>query len=99
MEATVLVNNSFCNKGQSFCFSALDLTRVHLTDQVPLYLASLPGAHVRDGHGHHGINVFYGQAAAAGRLFFYAFWPSTTQPPAWRKTCTAMLGFTGTFGD
>lgn len=50
-------------------FFALELTS---SSDVPgsTFLALYPEAHFRDGHGHHGINVFYGQAAAGGRLFF-----------------------------
>lgn len=50
-------------------FFALELTS---SSDVPgsTFLALYPEAHFRDGHGHHGINVFYCQAAAGGRLFF-----------------------------
>lgn len=61
-------------------------------------------AHIRDRHGHHDINVFYGQTAAVCEYWggglggaFFASWPATTLPPAWRKALTAVLVFMVTF--
>lgn len=64
-------------------------------------------AHIRDRHGHHDINVFYGQTAAVcecgrwagagGQAAFFASWPATTLPPAWRQALAAALVFMTAF--
>lgn len=60
-------------------------------------MAQYPEARFRDGHGHHSINVFYGQAAAGCRLFFMLSGRVQHGHLLGVKTLTAMLSLMGTF--
>lgn len=93
-------------KGQSggfllffFLFFSFCLKVDSSSSDIPgfTFLAQYPEARFRDGHGHHSINVFYGQAAAGCRLFFMLSGRVQHGHLLGVKTLTAMLSLMGTF--
>lgn len=98
LELTLMKNSVLKVKVGGFFFSFW-LKVDSSSSDIPgfTFLAQYPEARFRDGHGHHSINVFYGQAAAGGRLFFMLSGRVQHGHLLGVKTLTAMLSLMGTF--